>query len=103
MGMMSRQEVVRVNGEAGANAYPLGPNSSILMLDNTAPIIWFKMTDGASYPTLTGYNISPIEKPNSTSNDEVYLHLEERIKRLEDMINDKSDISTAKPSRQKQS
>ncbi len=34
-----RQEVVRVNGRNGANAYQMAPNSSILLLDETAPII----------------------------------------------------------------
>ena len=34
-----KQEVVRVNGRNGANAYQMAPNSSILLLDETAPII----------------------------------------------------------------
>ena len=42
-----RQEVVRVNGEGGANAYQLMPNSSALLLDETAPIVWLVTTDGA--------------------------------------------------------
>lgn len=36
---LQRQEVVRVNGRNGANAYQMAPNSSILLLDETAPII----------------------------------------------------------------
>ncbi len=35
------------------------PNSSILLLDETAPIVWLKMTDGAGYPTLNPYDIAP--------------------------------------------
>ena len=34
-----RQEVVRVSGRNGAEAYQMAPNSSILLLDETAPII----------------------------------------------------------------
>jgi hypothetical protein len=35
----SRQEIIRVNGRNGANAYQMAPNSSILLLDETAPVI----------------------------------------------------------------
>ena len=37
--MNQRQEIVRVNGKNGADAYQMAPNSSILLLDETAPII----------------------------------------------------------------
>lgn len=37
--MGARQEVVRVNGKNGADAYQMAPNSSILLLDETAPIV----------------------------------------------------------------
>ena len=36
---INRQEVVRVNGKNGAEAYQMAPNSSILLLDETAPIV----------------------------------------------------------------
>lgn len=68
-----RQEVVRVNGQNGANAYQMAPNSSILLLDETAPIIWLKTTDGASYPTVTGYTITPIETQTTNIADAKYL------------------------------
>lgn len=54
-----RVEVIKVNGKNGAEAYTIPPNSSILLLDETAPIIWLKMTDGGGYPTLTPYDIIP--------------------------------------------
>lgn len=103
MGMQQyqRQEVIRVNGRNGAEAYQMAPNSSILLLDETAPVIWLKTTDGASYPTVTGYKITPIEtKPKE---EEVisrqYIELDERIKRLEEVINNgsKSNVTDVKP------
>lgn len=79
----ARQEVIRVNGKNGADAYQMAPNSSVLLLDETAPIIWLKTTDGASYPTVTGYEIRPmVDKQTS---------LEERIARLEKMLDEKSN------------
>lgn len=99
-------EVIRVNGENGAKAYQMAPNSSVLLLDETAPIVWLKTTDGAGYPTITGYNISPIEtKENVGVTSSEYSKLDERIKRLESMAmerrhNDKSNFGKTKRAEQ---
>lgn len=82
-------EVVRVNGENGAKAYQLPPNSSILLLDESAPVVWLKQTDGAGYPTITPYSISPMQTQADTAAAQVAT-LEERVKRLEETINAKS-------------
>ena len=50
-------EVIRVNGRAGAEAFQMAPNSQVLLLDETAPIVWLKTTDGAGYPSLIPYDI----------------------------------------------
>ena len=55
----SKQEVIRVNGKNGAETYQLPPNSSILLLDESAPLVWLKTTDGAGYATVTAYDIAP--------------------------------------------
>lgn len=92
-----KQEVVRVNGQNGANAYQMAPNSSILLLDETAPIIWLKTTDGASYPTVTGYTITPLKAPEPVVANTDYSALEERITKLEEALNArKSDVGDAK-------
>lgn len=76
------QQVVRVHGEDGAKAYNLPPNSSALLLDETQNIVWLKMTDGAGYPTVTGYEINPIQ--NKVEKE--YSSLEDRIRRIEEDI-----------------
>lgn len=83
-----KMEIIRVNGENGAKAYQLPPNSSILLLDETAPIIWLKTTDGASYPTIKGYTITPIdnEPKEQVSNSLDYSSLDERVTKLERMM-----------------
>lgn len=65
-----KQEVVRVNGKKGAETYQLPPNSSILLLDESAPIVWLKTTDGAGYATVAPYDITPHqdEVPVDTKN-----------------------------------
>ena len=45
-GMLQKNEVVRVSGRGGAEAYQMAPNSSIILLDESAPVIWLKTTDG---------------------------------------------------------
>ena len=89
-GMQQKTEVVRVNGENGAKAYQLPPNSSILLLDESAPVVWLKQTDGAGYPTITPYQISPVQTQSETAAAQVAV-LEERVKRLEEVINAKSN------------
>ena len=88
--MQSQQKVIEVCGRPGAEAYQLPPESSVLLLDNTAPVIWFLKTDGAGYKTLKGYDITEHkeEKPVDT-----IKALEERISKLEETINAKQSNS----------
>lgn len=78
-----RQEVVKVNGENGARAFPIGANSSALLLDESGVIVWLITTDGAGYKSVAAFDITPHETapaPDLSS-------LESRITRLEEMIN----------------
>lgn len=87
-------EVIRVNGRAGAEAFQMGENSSVLLLDETANIIWFAQTDGAGYKTLTPFTITQyIEQPPVDVND-----LNDRVAQLENMIAEiKEAVSSGKP------
>ena len=89
-----QQEVVKVSGKNGVDAFQLAPNSSALLLDTTASIVWLVQTDGAGYKTSTPYDITP-----HVPEEEVqFKSLEERISKLEETINAKSNI---KPSARK--
>lgn len=82
---LPRQEIIRVNGENGAKAYQMSPNSSALLMDESAPLVWLVQTDGAGYKTAVPYTIAPYQAQQAPD-----LHsLEERIQRLEEMINGK--------------
>lgn len=85
---VTKQEIIRVNGENGAKAYQMPPNSSALLLDEAQPLIWLKQTDGAGYPTVTAYKIEPYT-PESTS---VSSDLERRVKKLEEIINESYSV-----------
>lgn len=81
-----RMEIITVNGENGARAFQMPPNSRTLLLDENAPIVWLAQTDGAGYKTVTPYTITPYQPEESVDTKS----LEARIKRLEDMIYEKS-------------
>lgn len=87
---LQRQEVIRVNGRNGAEALNLAPNSSVLLLDETASIVWLKVTDGAGYPSLTAYTITPYKEKESVDLNS----LESRIAKLEARFNESNITST---------
>lgn len=90
-----RYEVIRVNGEASARNFKMAPNSTVLLLDETAPLVWFAQTDGAGYLTVTPYDITPHQTHPPVDVD----NLAQRVAQLEEIINAKSNISATKQSR----
>ena len=88
-----QQEVVKVNGEPGARAYPMGANSSALLLDSGGLIVWLVTSDGAGYKTVSAYDITPHQEAPAPD----YSTLEQRITRLEGLIHEStSNTSTAR-------
>ena len=79
-----QMQVTKVNGEGGANAYSMGPNSSAILLDASGTMIWAVTTDGAGYKTVVPYDIAPHKSQEALT----YEGLENRIKRLEELISD---------------
>lgn len=94
-----RMEVVKVNGEPGAQAFPMGPNSSALLLDVSGTIVWAVMTDGAGYKSVAPYDITPHQAAPAPDFDS----LEARIARLEEKINGSTTVNPANAQRSEQS
>lgn len=88
-------QVTRVNGKNGAEAFQMAPNSSILLMDEHDPIVWLKQTDGAGYPTVTPYTVTPHQAAAPVDVN----GLEARVKRLEEMLSGKPDDADATRSR----
>ena len=86
-----RYEILKVNGRNGAEALQMLPNSEALLLDSTAPLIWVAQTDGAGYKTLTPFTIAPYEPTPAPDNSQKLSDFETRLKRLEDLFNEKSN------------
>ena len=85
-----QMHIIRVQGENGVDAFQMGPNSDVLLLDETAPIIWFVQTDGAGYKSKTPYNITVHEKEPSIM-DQRFDAIDKRLKSLEEALLDESD------------
>lgn len=94
-----KMEIIRVNGQNGAQAFQMMPNSQALLLDDTAPIVWLAQTDGAGYKTVTPYSITPYQpEPEISMKD-----IDARLKRIEEIIdNAKSNSSGVKKHTNKQ-
>lgn len=90
-----RYELIKVNGEAGAKNFRMAPNSTALLLDETAPIVWLAQTDGTGYLTVTPYDITPhYQSPQVDLNN-----LAARVSQLEELINAKSNNYSNKQSK----
>ena len=84
-------QVVRVNGENGARSYQIGANSSALLLDESGLLVWLVTSDGAGYKTVSAYDITP----HQTAPAPDFGTLEQRIAKLEEIVNGTTDIATA--------
>ena len=80
-----------VNGEAGARSYRMSPNSSCLLLDETAPLVWLCQTDGAGYMSVTPYQISPYKPPEPVDMNAIV----NRLERLEAKLNEPHSATVA--------
>ena len=89
-------EIIKVNGQAGAQSLRLAPNSTLLALDTTAPLVWLCQADGAGYFTPEPYTITPYQA-QTPQND-----FETRLARLEGIIlGAESDDGQTQPRRRR--
>ena len=55
------QQVLQVDGKASIDKIRMSPNSSLLALDRTAPIIWLCSSDGIGNVTATPFDYTKHE------------------------------------------
>lgn len=53
------QQVLQANGKASISALRMSPNSSALIMDTTAPMVWLCTSDSIGNVTSVPYDISP--------------------------------------------
>ena len=95
--ILPRQQIIQVNGKASVDTIQLEPNSSVLVMDTSAPIVWMCVSDGVGKVTSTPYDITIHQEkplPDITSFETRIDSLEKSIKELEDKINVKSNVKS---------
>lgn len=97
--IIPQQQITQVNGKASVDTIRLAPNSSILVLDTTAPIVWMCISDGVGKVTATPYDIKvhEEEQPIAVNDLEKRLEiLETAVVKMEEKLNAKSDAGRTK-------
>ena len=91
-----QKQVEKLKGRNAALQYPLGPNSSAWILDESGLISWLITTDSAGYKTVSPYDVSPHQDAPAPD----FGNLEDRIKRLEETVNGITRNSSAVSTKQ---
>ena len=97
--ILPAQQVLQANGKASIDAIRLSPNSSVFVMDTTAPIIWLCVSDSLGNVSATPYEIKAHEEPATSENnglEERLAALEENIKKLMGEKHE-SNVATVKP------
>lgn len=80
------QQIIQANGRQSIDNLRMSPNSSALIADTTAPIVWRCISDGLGNVTSQAFDIVPhkseeeVEKDNLTA---TLKNLDQRVKELE--------------------
>lgn len=57
--VLPAQQVLQANGKQSIDGLRMAPNSSVLVMDTTAPIVWLCTSDGLGNVTSAPYDITP--------------------------------------------
>ena len=80
------QQILQANGKASIDAIRMSPNSSVLIADTTAPIVWKCVSDGLGNVTAEAFDIThhkteeEVEKENTNN---LLNDISKRLERLE--------------------
>lgn len=97
--ILPQQQIIQVNGKASVDTMQLAPNSSLLAMDTSAPIVWMCVSDGIGKVTATPYDIviHKEEPPIDIKTVEQRLNnIEKTLAEMEDKINVKPNVSKSK-------
>lgn len=83
------QQVIRVNGKASVDAIRMSPDSSVIVMDSTAPMVWFCVSDGLGNVTAEPFDIFPHKEKKPE--DEFEKRLAAVETQLKEVLNVKPD------------
>lgn len=82
--VLPQQQIIQVSGKASVDTIQLAPNSSVLLMDTTAPIVWMCVSDGVGKVTSTPYDITVHKEKPPIDVDSI----EQRISNIEKIISE---------------
>lgn len=97
--VLPHQQIIQVNGKASVDTIQLAPNSSILVMDTSAPIVWMCVSDGIGKVTATPYDIVVHQEAPPVNMNSI----EQRLSRVEEMLMEVRNESNDAKSNAKQS
>lgn len=82
--MLPAQQVIQVSGKQSIDTMQMAPNSSVLVMDTSAPLVWMCVSDGVGRVTATPYDIAlHHDVPAPDSLEGRLAAVEAAIKRME--------------------
>ena len=91
--ILPQQQILQTSGKPTFDAFKLAPNSSVLIADTTAPMVWKCVSDGLGNVTSEAFDIVPHKDENVLDESSITMILTEmnnRITKLEEVYNAKS-------------
>ena len=89
--MLPQQQIVQVSGPDSLYGLQMAPNSSLLAMHQTAPIVYCCQSDGVGKITFTAYDIEPHKDEAAALKESIDARitaLESTVTRLEGIINE---------------
>ena len=77
------QQILQANGKASIDALRMSPNSSVLIADNTAPIVWKCVSDGLGNVSAEPFDITPHKTQEQIEKDNLIALIQSIDKRLQ--------------------
>lgn len=80
------QQILQAKGKASIDMIKMSPDSSVLIADETAPIVWKCTSDSLGNVTAIPFDITPHKDEEQKAQENlsiVVADIEERLKRLE--------------------
>ena len=77
-----RQRTPVISSRMAAEMYRLGPDSNVILMDQSGKMIWIVATDAAGCRTVEPYDISPHSEPEPPDYNAILL----RMNKMEEML-----------------
>ena len=91
------QQVLQASGKASIDAIRMAPNSSALVMDTTAPLVWLCTSDSLGNVTSVAYDITPHKEAPPVDVAGLETRIAEIEKRMEELSH--ADQSNARNAR----